>query len=109
LETFVQVDQTIQADLARKAEIEHVRRTHEEHLSRSAMEAEARRRHDSFELERRRAHSRGVAETIVHRVEPVGVQTYDHRYQSRSANAFVRQASPVREPVGSRIAWKRPD
>lgn len=71
------------------------------------MEAEARRRHDSFELERRRAHSRGLHETVVHRVEPV--PAFEGRYAARSANAFVRQASPVREPVGSRIAWRRPD
>lgn len=108
LETFVQVDQTIQADLHRKAQIDQARRDHEAHANRSAMEFD-RRRAESFEMERRRAHSRPLHETVVHhRVDPVPQPMPYDRYNARSANAIVRQSSPVRE-IGSRVAWKRPD
>ena len=108
LETFVAVDQSIQQDLARKAHVDHVRRTQDVEMQRAAYDIEQRRRTESFEFERRRAHSRPVVhETFVERrVEPTPA---DYRLAARSAN-YIREGSPVRTPlVGSRVAWKRPD
>ena len=65
-----------------------------------------RNRAASFEMERRRAHSRGLVADGGPRVEPAFAAGAD-RYNARSANVY-RQASPVRE-VGSRTAWRRPD
>jgi hypothetical protein len=85
-------------------------------FARASYEMDARRRADSFELERRRVHSRGVVESaafVDRRVDPLGpppggITAYD-RYATRSANAY-RAGSPVREPLvgGPRVAWKGP-
>ena len=114
LETFVAVDKQIQDDLHRKAQVENHRRHQEAEMARTSFEMDARRRADSFELERRRVHSRGVVESaafVDRRVEPLGppgIPAYD-RYATRSANAY-RPGSPVRDPLvgGPRVAWKGP-